>query len=126
MDIAAVHGFADDPTKVGLLIDPLATNPPVTIASLLELTDEAIVVGSRFPDDIFRTTFDRFMGIAVDDGKLSHQIIPASELVRIERFAAAGAYAGPPPPPAQQLAPRVAPPPPPPSENSLDIDDMMG
>jgi len=105
MDIAAVHGFADDPTKVGLLIDPLATNPPVTIASLLELTDEAVVVGTRMPDDIFRTTFDRFMGIAVDNGRLCHQVIPASELARIERFAAAGAYVPKPADPPSPAAP---------------------
>jgi len=129
VEIAVRHCFADEPWKIGLLIsaDLHAADPPVIIVSLLELTDETIVLGTRYSDDIFRTTFDRLMGIAVDDGRLKTNSIPASELARIERFAAKGAYKLPPPPPAKQLGVVAAPP----SQTataspSVDIDDMMG
>lgn len=132
VEIALRHAFADEPWKIGLLssADLHADNPPVIIVSLLELTDDTIVLGTRYPDDIFRTTFDRLMGIAVDEGRLKANVIPASELARVERFAAKGAYQLPPPPPAKQLG--IAAPSSPPSQTaattsaSVDIDDMMG
>lgn len=130
VEIAVRHAFADEPWKIGLVssTDLHGSDPPVIIVSLLELTDDTIVLGTRYPDDIFRTTFDRFMGIAVDEGRLKANVIPASELARVERFAAKGAYQLPPPPPAKQLAASSSPP----SQTvattstSVDIDDMMG
>jgi hypothetical protein len=124
-DIAIRHAFADEPWKIGLLtsadLQRHTPDPPVIIVSLLELTEETIVLGTRQPDDLFRTTFDRFMGIALDDGKLKTNVIPACELVRIERFAAKGVYKQPPPPPTKQLAPAA-----PAQPAAVDVDDMMG
>jgi hypothetical protein len=90
----AVHfQIADDPRKVALLLDPVATDPkPTTIAELLEFGEDTIVVGTHFSDDIFRTTFDRFTGLALDNGRLKTNTIPPKELARLERFAAEGAY----------------------------------
>jgi hypothetical protein len=128
-EIAVRHAFADEPWKIGLLtsvdLQRHTPDPPVIIASLLELTEETVVLGTRQPDDILRTTFDRFMGIAVDDGKLKTNVIPACELARIERFAAKGVYRQPPPPPGKQLGPSGAATEPS-KPSALDVDDMMG
>lgn len=129
-ELAVRHGFAEEPRKIGMLTrtDLRGEDPPVIIASLLELTDETIVLGTRYPDDIFRTTFDRFMGIALDEGKLKTNVIPVSELARIERFAAKGVYELPPPPPPKQLGSvdAKAAPSPPAKPPAIDVDDMMG
>jgi hypothetical protein len=91
-NLAKRHAFDEEPRKLGLLVFPASDDPAVVIAAILEVTDETIVVGSRF-DDLFTTTFDRFTGLGADDGKLKKFFIPASELDRVAAFEAKGAYA---------------------------------
>lgn len=94
-DIAEFFNFADDPMKVGIADDNYPVKPaPITVLRVLELRDTEIVTGTCADKDIFRTVFDRFTGKPLDHGRASNQVIPASELVRIEEFALQGAYLG--------------------------------
>lgn len=91
-DLAKRHGLEEFPFKIGLITSTAFQDPPITIALLLVLEDEMLVIGTSHPDDIWRTAFDRFTGLALDNGGLSKHFIPASELQRIERNAAKGTY----------------------------------
>lgn len=131
-NLAKERGLEGKPTQIVLLHDPTREPGAITIATLLELRDTEIVMGTSFPDDIFRTLFDRFTGLALDGGRLSKLFIPGSELARIERHANEGTYverkAAPVVPPAVPFfrpAPTAPPRQPPSSLLLFDPDEAM-
>jgi len=94
--LAEVFDVVDKFDRVCLILPDLKEDEPglkphsvCVIASVLEVTDDKIVVGDG--GDFFTTTFS-WQGLPIDDGRLKTKRIPPSELERIDEYRIQGLY----------------------------------